>query len=503
MSKPTILLVGLLSGAAASAFGQTDPAARPEAFAAATQQVEQDLAASLRELEALRARIAEERVPLSRALAEREAEVQQLRAQLQQQNRTLETRVLDLSNARNEMKATQETNTYIANLLADYMRSFESRLHVAELQVHKDVLAAAKWAAERQDLPTDELYKAKLAVVGESIARLDKAIGGHRFTGHAVDPTGAVKEGTYLMIGPAVVFSAGDSSVVGTAEQRLGSLDPVVVPFENPLDKAAADSVATTGGGYLPIDPTLGNALKVQATKESLIAHVLKGGPVMWPIFAIAFVALVVALSKWLQLATVRNPARRSIEALLVAVGRGERPAAEAAADTIPGPAGEMLRAGVQHLGEPKELIEEAMHETVLATKLRLNKWLSFIAITSSSAPLLGLLGTVTGIMNTFALMTVFGSSDVKQLSSGISEALITTEYGLYVAIPSLLLYAILSRKARGILDRMDQAGVAFVNQVGRTEELWRNQRKRRDAAATGAESGDRAADGAIALGFS
>ena len=138
-------------------------------------------------------------------------------------------------------------------------------------------------------------------------------------------------------------------------------------------------------------------------------------------------------------------------------------------ANAIGGPAGTMLAAGVEHLEEPHELIEEVMYETVLATRLKLQRLLPFIAISASSAPLLGLLGTVTGIINTFKLITVFGSGDPKTLSSGISEALITTEYGLYTAIPSLLLYAFLSRKARGVIDQMEKAAIAFTNQVSKT----------------------------------
>ena len=92
---------------------------------------------------------------------------------------------------------------------------------------------------------------------------------------------------------------------------------------------------------------------------------------------------------------------------------------------------------------------------------------LPFVAICAASAPLLGLLGTVTGIINTFKLITIFGSGDVKTLSAGISEALITTKFGLIVAIPSLLLHAFLSRKAKSVVDRMEKAAVAFVNAVG------------------------------------
>ena len=77
----------------------------------------------------------------------------------------------------------------------------------------------------------------------------------------------------------------------------------------------------------------------------------------------------------------------------------------------------------------------------------------------------------MTGIINTFKLITVFGSGDVKTLSGGISEALITTEFGLIVAIPSLLLSAFLSRKARGLLDRMEGIALSFLNEFARSRD--------------------------------
>ena len=138
------------------------------------------------------------------------------------------------------------------------------------------------------------------------------------------------------------------------------------------------------------------------------------------------------------------------------------------------GPVGKLLRVGVEHLHEPRELIEEVMFEDVLTTRLRVQGYLPFIAITAASAPLLGLLGTVTGIINTFAMITEFGSGDASMLSGGISEALITTKYGLIVAIPPLLLHAFLSRKARRIINGMESAAVAFVNHVSKMPQRRR-----------------------------
>ena len=103
-------------------------------------------------------------------------------------------------------------------------------------------------------------------------------------------------------------------------------------------------------------------------------------------------------------------------------------------------------------------------------TQLRMQSMLPFVAISAAAAPLLGLLGTVTGIMNTFSMIEIYGTGDVKTLSGGISEALITTEYGLIVAIPSLLLHAYLASKARKISNRMETTGIAFLNEAMRRE---------------------------------
>ena len=136
---------------------------------------------------------------------------------------------------------------------------------------------------------------------------------------------------------------------------------------------------------------------------------------------------------------------------------------------TVKGPTANMLNIGLEHINEDNALVEEVMYEEMLTTRLKVEKYTPFIAVCASSAPLLGLLGTVTGIINTFKLITVFGSGDVKTLSGGISEALITTALGLIVAIFSLILFAFLSRKAKTIMDRMEKIAILFMNRTIRT----------------------------------
>ena len=94
--------------------------------------------------------------------------------------------------------------------------------------------------------------------------------------------------------------------------------------------------------------------------------------------------------------------------------------------------------------------------------------------MSAATAPLLGLLGTVTGMINTFNMITVFGTGDPKMLAGGISEALITTKFGLIVAVPALLMHAFASRKAKGVLANMEETTVSFINGIPEPEEEWK-----------------------------
>jgi biopolymer transport protein ExbB len=402
-------------------------------------------------------------------LSELESELSRVRAEYQQAARELDGRTVELTRLTGDIRAAQDESAYLSSLLGEYARNFETRLHIAEMARYADVLAAAKLAPENGALSREDVYRAQSALVTAALERLHDALGGARYDGRAVDVNRMVAQGTFVLVGPTAVFRSADGAVIGTVEQRLGSPEPSIVAFESPDDALAAERLVLTSAGHFPLDPSLGDAHKIASTEETLVEHIRKGGAVMVPILVLAGAALLVVLFKWVSMLFVRNPSRARLAALLDAIARGDRQGARREAQAMRGPAGQMLAVGVEHLGEPRELLEELMFERVLSTRLKLQRWLPFVAISASSAPLLGLLGTVTGIMNTFKLITVFGTGDVKTLSSGISEALITTEFGLIVAIPSLLLHAFLARKAKSVVDEMEKAALAFLNQVGKT----------------------------------
>lgn len=536
VKRRLLFLIACLLAFTAGAAAQDQSGLDEDRFAEAAKSVQQRLEESISELNRIREQAAEETIPLSRQLRELEGELVDVRTEYQQTARILDSRTLDLANLRNEIKTREQEATYLSNLLGEYVRNFESRLHIAEIHRFEADLEKAKLAAENPALSEGEVYAAQAGLLTVSLDRLMDALGGSRFDGTAVNEGGMVEAGKFAVVGPSALFLSNNGETVGTAEQRLGSLEPTVFGFNDPADTIAAASFIREGQGEFPLDPTLGNAHKIEETEETLLEHIKKGGPVMVPIFALAGIALLLALFKWLTMILVRKPSRRQLNALLRGVAQHDdqtikrvteamtKPhfgmdlgtgavfgaivgalahwllsfdAAASIAQSVAfagsqwmliagcaalgavvvyglrrlsdhSPVGHMLELGLHHRTEPSELIEEIMYEKILATRLKLDSFLPFIAISAAAAPLLGLLGTVTGIINTFQLITVFGSGDVKTLSGGISEALVTTEFGLIVAIPSLLIHALLSRKARGIVNEMEKAGVALVNQISK-----------------------------------
>jgi biopolymer transport protein ExbB len=447
--------------------GNSTPAPR---FDDAETDMQRRVEASLAELAALRELIASEKLPLVRELAKLEQEIVASRAEFQQVTNLLATRTLDLTKLTSEIKSREEEVGYLSTLLEEYLRNHESGLHITELQRDRADLEKVRLAAENEELPRKELFVIQAEMLAKSLERLHGSFGGSRFAGSAVDATGTFTEGTFFLAGPAALFRSADGTKVGTAEQRLGSLEPSLTAFEVPELVASGGAFVDGKGDAMPFDPTLGMAHKIAETEETLLEHIKKGGPIMVPIFALAGAALLVALYKWVTMFFVRMPSERRVREVLKAVSVGDKSVVVGLTGRMKGPMGRMLSSGAQALGAPREMVEEQMFEVMHRTQLRMQSMLPFVAISAAAAPLLGLLGTVTGIMNTFSMIEIYGTGDVKTLSGGISEALITTEYGLIVAIPSLLLHAYLASKARKISNRMETTGIAFLNEAMRRE---------------------------------
>jgi len=126
--------------------------------------------------------------------------------------------------------------------------------------------------------------------------------------------------------------------------------------------------------------------------------------------------------------------------------------------------ASRVIAATLRNLDRDRDHIEDVISESILYESSRIDRFGTFIVVIAAVSPLLGLLGTVTGIISTFDIITEFGTGDPKLLSSGISEALLTTKFGLMVAIPLLLLGNMLSSWGNRTKNDLERAALHMIN---------------------------------------
>jgi biopolymer transport protein ExbB len=428
--------------------------------------IKQDLDEAIQELSDIRETIKNEKIPLATTASDLESQLRTKRRDVERVQRLKDNATVDLNRLEDNVKGRREQVDYMSNLVSEYGRSFEVRIDLAEAQVLQDEFTAFNDLSNNAELSKAEKLKAQISIISTSLNRVENLLGGYSFEGQAVNEDGGYESGKFVVVGPAVYFASSDSDVAGLAVPS-GSLEPSIYPLGAEMD-GAIQSLVANGEGEIPFDPTLGDALAIKQEQQTLIEHIQAGGIWIYPILGFAFASLLTALFKAFEIYTVKMPAAGTLHQILTPLNEGNVEEAKKRAEAVEGPAGKMLVDGVMHSDESKELVEEVMYESMIELQPKMDRLLPFIAVTAATAPLMGLLGTVTGMINTFKLITIFGTGDAKSLSSGISEALVTTEFGLIVAIPSLILHSLLSRRSAGVLANMERIAVAFVNGLNR-----------------------------------
>lgn len=439
--------------------------AQAQSFKSASDQANSDLSNSLAELNSTRDNIATQKIPLLREVSALEDEVRQKGAELDRLRRLRDNSDLGLNRLKDQVEATKAQNEYAAGLFDEFVRSFETRIDYSERQLYTASAEEAKLALEDSDMSQVERFNKQIDVIGVALDRLEKLVGGYSFEGKALVPSGDIEDGTFATFGPVVFYASKQSDVVGLAVTKLNAAEAAVaIPGEG--FGPGIRQFVETGEGTVPADSTLGKALKIEAGNDSIAEHIAKGGSVGYVILGLGAICLLLGLLKSFEITRFKTPAPEKVQKVIDHIEAGDMANAKTAASGIGGAGGDLVLTGLEHVDERRGTLEEILYEKILAVRPKLERFLPFIALTAAAAPLLGLLGTVTGMIKTFNLITIFGTGDAKSLSSGISEALVTTELGLVVAIPALILHGLLSRMARQKLGEMEQTAVGFINGV-------------------------------------
>ncbi len=447
--------------------GSLQATAQAQTLAGLQQQQQAKLEDAVSRLNAQRQTIHDAQIPLADNLARVRREAAEYEEQVRAQRRLRDSASLSLEQLDRQVSEGRREMDYImGNLFGEFAASFKSGLSPGEMSTLGERVRQHDLLQENLEVADEEKLNDSLGLLNEALTRIDGILGGKRYEGEALGSTGELLKGQFVQVGPLLYFADSSGQTVGWVEETK-SLQARV----RPIDKDQADAVkgvTSSGSGFLPMDPTLGDAVAISETNETWSEHLAKGGIWVFPILGFAIVSISVAGFKFVQVFTIRSPQPLVVHEIVKHINKGDAGSARDLAAAQPQPAAEMLVAGVENAKESVELVEEVMFESILGTQPRLERFLNVIAVTAATAPLLGLLGTVTGIIKTFKLMEVFGAGDPKPLISGISEALITTELGLILAIPALIAHALLSRRVAGILAQLEKLSVAMVNGLSR-----------------------------------
>ena len=492
--RPTILSLVFVIALVSTGFAQDvnpkiDPAESPSAPSTPESPSEQAIAGAIAELEAELAALEQEWAAEHRALEEdiaaRADEVTRLATEELELRNTfgaLADRLYEADQARIEAEvalggveggyealwgelarqANELRDRFGNSFLASDDAAFLSPL--ASIRVPDDLASAA--GDERAfDRSLESLLSAYDHVLdaAESVATFETAIA-HTASG------GVIAEGTVLRLGlfsaysstalesgresgflssPVEVGATPEGKAIGLTAEQMGAIAALV---ENPAD-----------GGFVPMDVTGGASLAALEVGDSPLEWFEKGGVFMWPIAFVAVLALLMSLERAIALLLKTRGIDVGIRRVLEKIEGGRTDEALAASQRTRGPVGRVLESALVHADRDRSVMEDAVQESLLHVQPQLTTRLSFIALCAAVAPLMGLLGTVTGMIETFTQVTIFGTSDPRNMAGGISVALITTQAGLYLAIPCLLARGILGSFADSALGKIETGAMSVV----------------------------------------
>jgi biopolymer transport protein ExbB len=183
-----------------------------------------------------------------------------------------------------------------------------------------------------------------------------------------------------------------------------------------------------------------------------------KGGPVMWPLLALSILGVTVAIWRWWALRQVTRNVPEFMQDLKARLVAGDVKGAIEVCEASPSPVASMVKAGLVRYGRPKDEIERALEDASAHELAVLERGLPVLATIAMIAPLLGFLGTVTGMINSFEALASVGLNNPAEVAKGISEALITTAMGLIIAIPIQMIYNYFVTRVNSLVRNMESA---------------------------------------------
>ena len=279
-------------------------------------------------------------------------------------------------------------------------------------------------------------------VFNSSVTLLDQVSSIRSAPGDFFLEDGRKVSGTVVQLGRIASF--------GSSAEGSGTLAPAgkdILRLVKTENAAAAQALAKgTPTPELPLYLYQGLDKNVEIHVEKSWQKSLEdGGPVAFVIVGVGIVGFLIAGLRALFLLGLARRDEARMKSIFDQVGADDLEGAATSSQSLKGSMGRVIRAAIAGLKSNPETVEDAIQAQILEEHPRLDRFRSLITVFVGAAPMLGLLGTVSGMIRVFDILTIFGTSDPKLVSGGISEALVTTALGLSVAIPLLLVGSLLT----------------------------------------------------------
>ena len=277
----------------------------------------------------------------------------------------------------------------------------------------------------------------------------------------------------YLIDGSMVegdIVKVGNISAYGISSKATGALAPAgngMYKLWNVVGSSDDAKALYSGERQENIDIFVyeNREKEVEYTKEKTYQDTLDGGgPIGYIILGLGVFGLLLLIMRVFLLFRSGSNVTLITDIVIHKVENGQGASALEAIKKFEGSTARVIKATLRNITKERAHIEDIVTENILNESSRIDRFGNFVLVLAAVAPLLGLLGTVTGMISTFDIITEHGTGDPKLLSGGISEALVTTMFGLIVAIPLLLVGNLLSGWAQNIKDTMEQSALHIVN---------------------------------------
>ena len=441
-----IIAAGLLSFGFATAQAQDNARSMGELLRLIEQGQARD-SQEARQREAAFAKAKNEQQQLlNQARAERTRQ-ENISANLEQQFEVNQQRIITARQALDErLGALKELFGVLQTVAGDTQGRFESSLTNIEYPERSQFLVElGSKMAGASSLASIEDIEQLWALLQQEVYETGRVV---RFNNLVTKANGEQEEMEVVRIGAFNLVSENgylEYNDDGTVSELIRQPEGRYLGTTSDMMEAAPGEVVTFG-----IDVTRGGILGLLVESPTLKDHIEAGGIVGYCIIGLGIIGLIIALLRWLALSS----ADRKVAAQL------KRESA-----STDNPLGRVLAAYESNRNADTETIELKLSEAALKEMPAITKGLLFIKVIAAVAPLMGLLGTVTGMIKTFQVITLYGAGDPKMMAGGISQALITTVLGLVVAIPMVLLHTMVSGKSRKIVNILQSQSAGLVAQ--------------------------------------